>query len=134
MKKSKKKSGAKKAKAASKRGAKKKAVRVQEPKPAKAATDKRGEGKTTPGTTHPKGAKRSAIQAAAEVLQRAGKPMGCKELIEAMAEQGLWKSPAGKTPHATLYSAIVRSIATQGSTAKFKKVDRGLFAFKEAGK
>jgi hypothetical protein len=45
-----------------------------------------------------------------------------------IAAKGLWASPAGKTPHATLYSAILREIATKGNDARFRKTDRGLFA------
>ena len=47
----------------------------------------------------------SALDAAAEVLAKAGKPMRAQELVAAMAERGLWTSPGGKTPHATLYTA-----------------------------
>jgi len=32
--------------------------------------------------------------------------MRAKDLIEAMAAWGLWSSPAGKAPEATLYAAI----------------------------
>ena len=69
----------------------------------------------------------SALDAAAAVLRKAGKPMGCKEMITAMAEQGLWTSPKGKTPSATLYAAIQREVATKGREARFKKVERGQF-------
>lgn len=55
--------------------------------------------------------------------------MRSQELIAAMAEQGLWTSPNGKTPHATLYAAILREINDKGGQARFKKVDRGQFAF-----
>jgi hypothetical protein len=51
-----------------------------------------------------------------------------RELITAMAEQGLWTSPAGKTPHATLYAAIHREIAAKGKDVRFVKAGRGLFA------
>lgn len=71
----------------------------------------------------------SALDAAAEVLKKAGKPMRSQEMIVAMAEQGLWESPAGKTPHATLYAAILREIGARGSEARFRKVERGQFAF-----
>jgi len=40
------------------------------------------------------------------------------------------RSPNGKTPHATLYSAIIREIATKGKEARFVKKDRGMFAAK----
>ena len=70
-----------------------------------------------------------ALDAAATVLRKGGKPMHCKALITAMAEQGLWTSPAGKTPHATLYAAMLREIGKKGAAARFMKVDRGQFAF-----
>jgi hypothetical protein len=72
--------------------------------------------------------KLSAIDAAAKVLATAKEPMNCKELIEAMAAKNLWTSPGGKTPHATLYSAILREINTKGKDARFKKTERGQFA------
>lgn len=74
------------------------------------------------------GKKLSAIDAAAKVLATAKEPMNCKELIEAMAAKKLWTSPGGKTPHATLYSAILREISTKGKDARFKKTERGRFA------
>lgn len=72
--------------------------------------------------------KLSAIDAAAKVLATAKEPMGCKDLIDAMAKKKLWTSPGGKTPWATLYSAITREIATKGKDARFKKAGRGKFA------
>lgn len=70
----------------------------------------------------------SAIDAAAQVLASAKEPMNCKAIVEAMATKGLWTSPGGKTPHATLYSAILREIGTKGKEARFRKVERGQFA------
>ena len=60
--------------------------------------------------------------------------MSCRELIERMASKGYWKSPSGKTPSATLYSAILRELKTKGSEARFKKTDRGRFALNEKRK
>lgn len=71
----------------------------------------------------------SALNAAANVLMKIGKPMSCRELIAAMAEQVLWTSPKGKTPHATLYSAILREIGAKGLASRFRKVERGQFKF-----
>jgi hypothetical protein len=68
------------------------------------------------------------LDAAAQVLAAAGQPMRAKEMITAMAEQGLWSSPNGKTPEATLYAAILREIGTKGDAARFRKVERGQFA------
>jgi len=72
--------------------------------------------------------KLSALDAAAKVLAAAEEPMNAKELIEAMAKKKLWTSPGGKTPWATLYSAITREIAKKGKDARFKKTERGKFA------
>ena len=71
--------------------------------------------------------KLSAINAAAKVLGETKKALNCKELVEAMATKGYWKSPGGQTPHATLYSAILREIQKKGKDSRFKKADRGQF-------
>jgi hypothetical protein len=92
-----------------------------------------------PKATSPKAARKpagdatpkriSALDAAATVLQKAGEPMNAKAMIGAMAEQGLWTSPNGKTPHATLYAAILREIGVKGGEARFRKSDRGMFEY-----
>jgi len=87
---------------------------------------------TKKATTKKPAKKRSQLDAAVQVLTRSQKPMSCKELVDAMAKRKLWSSPNGKTPHATLYAAILREINTKGKDARFKKVDRGQFAL--AGK
>ena len=78
----------------------------------------------------PKAKKVGALDAAAHVLAGSKEPLNCKAMIEVMAKKGLWTSPGGKTPHATLYSAIIREIALKGKEARFVKKDRGLFAAK----
>ena len=84
--------------------------------PAKASRSKKADGKL------------SAINAAAKVLGETKKALNCKELVEAMAAKGYWKSPGGQTPDRTLYSAILREINNKGKHARFKKADRGQFA------
>jgi HB1, ASXL, restriction endonuclease HTH domain len=76
--------------------------------------------------------KMSAIDAAAKVLGEAGEPMNCQEMIKVMGEKGYWTSPGGKTPHATLYSAILRELQTKGTDSRFKKTERGKFAVGKA--
>ena len=49
------------------------------------------------------------------------------EIVERALDKGLWQT-SGKTPSATLYAAIIREVAAKGKDARFKKVDRGLFA------
>jgi hypothetical protein len=77
-----------------------------------------------------KAKKTSALDAAVRVLEEAGQPMTCPEMIEAMATKGYWSSPAGKTPAATLYSAILRETQTKGDASRFVKAARGKFAAK----
>ena len=81
----------------------------------------------TPAPAKTKAKKTSALDAAVRVLEEAGQPMTCQELIEAMAAKGLWTSPGGKTPAATLYSAVLREIAAKGKDARFVKTERGKF-------
>jgi HB1, ASXL, restriction endonuclease HTH domain len=72
----------------------------------------------------------SALDAAARVLGEAGTAMTTKEMVETMASKGYWTSPGGQTPHATLYSAILRELSAKGKDARFKKTERGKFAAK----
>jgi hypothetical protein len=68
----------------------------------------------------------SGLDAAARVLGDAAKPMTSHEMVEAMTKKGLWKSN-GATPHATIYAAIIREIAKEGSSSRFRKTERGHF-------
>ena len=76
----------------------------------------------------------SALDAAAQVLKAARKPMRAQELIAMMAEQSLWSSPQGKTPHATLYAAMLREIKAKGGNARFARTDHGMFTSNKEGK
>ena len=87
------------------------AKQTKEPKAAKAPQEK----------------KTSALDAATKVLGENGEPMNCQEMIKSMSDKGHWKSPGGLTPHATLYSALLREIKAKGKEARFKKADRGKF-------
>jgi hypothetical protein len=68
------------------------------------------------------------------VLAASEVPMRAKEMIAAMEAKGLWRSPGGKTPEATLYAAIIREIAAKGTAARFKKHERGVFVAPPRGK
>ena len=70
--------------------------------------------------------KLSCMAAALKVLGESNEPMNTKEMIEAMEAKGYWSSPGGKTPHATLYSAILRELA-KGGDSRFVKTERGKF-------
>jgi hypothetical protein len=93
-----------------------------------AKADKPAKAKRAP---KPAGEKRlSALDAAAKVVEETGRAMNTRQLIEAMAERGYWTSPGGKTPWATLYSAIAREIVNDGDAARFVKTERGTFALR----
>ncbi len=100
--------------------AKQKTANEAKPKPATSAREKK-----------PK--RVSALDAAAQVLAASEVPMRAKEMIAAMETKGLWRSPGGKTPEATLYAAIIREIAAKGTAARFKKHERGVFVAGKGG-
>jgi HB1, ASXL, restriction endonuclease HTH domain len=101
---------------------------MSETKTKKSGKAKKAATKSTKAPAKEAGEKKlSALDAAARVLAEAGTAMNCKEMIEVMAGKGYWTSPGGKTPHATLYSAILREIVTKGDAARFQKTERGKF-------
>jgi outer membrane biosynthesis protein TonB len=89
--------------------------------------------KSEPKPEPKKARKMGALDAAAIVLADAGKPMRSKELIAEMAKRGLWTSPGGKTPEATLYAAILREIGAKGTAARFARAGKGEFASTKKG-
>jgi hypothetical protein len=105
------------------------------PKESKDATAKgKPAAKKTPPAAKPSKPKRmSALDAAAQVLAASEVPMRAVEMIAKMEAKGLWKSPGGKTPEATLYAAIIREIAAKGKQARFKKHERGVFVAGKIG-
>src|SRR5262245_60553771 len=78
-------------------------------------------------TSAKRDSKMSCLDAAAKVLGESKEPLTTKEMIEKMATKKYWISPGGKTPAATLYSAILREINAKGKEARFKKTERGHF-------
>lgn len=85
--------------------------------------------RSKPDRAKPQRGKRlSALDAAFTLLSGSDSPMSAKDLVAAAAARGLWSSPGGKTPEATLYAAILREINAKGDKSRFKKTARGLFA------
>jgi hypothetical protein len=92
-------------------------------------TTKTGKAKK-PRTKKPKAEKpkrMSGLNAAAKVLAESRRPMTAKEIVEAAKQKGYWKSPGGKTPHATIAAAIIREIAEHGKDSRFCKAEPGKF-------
>jgi len=102
-----------KKKAASKKGTK-------ATKPAKAPTAK------TPKEKKPRPRKASGLDLAAQVLAESAEPLNAKTIAEKVIAAG-WVT-SGKTPHATLYAAMIREIKDRGDESRFTKTDRGMFA------
>ena len=96
------------------------------PKPKKAAKEKKPAKSAKPAKEKAK--RTSALDAAATVLAASKEPLRTKDIVEAMSAKGLWSSPNGKTPEATLHAALMREIKTKGNASRFKKGERGLFA------
>ena len=90
------------------------------------ATDKTT--KTAKATAKPK--RTSGLDAAAKVLAEAGGAMGSRQIVDVMLAKGLWKT-RGKTPHATIYAAIIREIQKKGAQSRFEKVARGKFTLRK---
>jgi short subunit dehydrogenase-like uncharacterized protein len=101
---------------------------VEKPAPTPKADAKPKAGKKAKAKPDTGDKKLSAINAAHKVLADTGNAMNCQELIAAMTEKGLWISPGGLTPHATLYSAILRELKAKGGESRFRKVEKGRFA------
>ena len=96
-------------------------------KPAKGTSKAKAKKAATRAKQGAKGGKKpSGLDAAARVLAEAKEPMTCRQIVEVAFEKKYWKS-GGQTPHATIYSAMIREIATKSKDSRFKKVDRGRF-------
>jgi len=98
---------------------------------AKVAPEAKGK---KPKAAKPKGERKpGALDAAVRVLREAGKPMNCTDIVKEALAKGYWQTK-GKTPHSTLYAAVIREIAAKGKEARFHKTDRGQFELSAAGK
>jgi len=71
----------------------------------------------------PKGERKAGcLDAAVRVLQEAGKPMGCQDIVKEALAKGYWQTK-GATPAATLYAAIIRECAAKGPKARFRRAE-----------
>ena len=116
---------------AKERGAKKSArmsasaARAEGAAKVKAASAGGKKAKTQKVAKHAREKRLSGLDVAAKVLVESKEPLAAKAIAERAIAAG-WKT-SGRTPHATLYAAIIREIAAKGNAARFKKTDRGLF-------
>lgn len=70
----------------------------------------------------------SGLDAAALVLAEANTGMTAKAIVEAIKERGLGSGLRGKTPHATIYAAMITEIGKKGKDSRFARGSaKGLF-------
>ncbi len=95
-------------------------------KTAKKAAKKTKKKATAKTPAKPKaGKKKSGLDYAAEALRRSNVPLNTKTIAERAIKAG-WGTE-GKTPHATLYAAIIREIKNKNGDARFRKAGVGIF-------
>lgn len=93
---------------------------------AKNKKEKARKPEATPRTARTTDGKLSGLDAAVKILADAGTPLNAKELVDRMLASGLWTT-SGKTPHATIYAAMLRECAAKGNDSRFRKAERGKF-------
>ncbi len=74
----------------------------------------------------------NVLQATQSVLQEAGTPLHYREITQRMIDRGLWQTD-GKTPDATVSSAITGDIKKNGTHSLFQRTDEGVYALREWG-
>ena len=82
----------------------------------------------------PAAPRKSLAGAAVLVLAQAKEPMNAKAIVEAAVAGGWYEPGKGLTPHATLYSSMLREARDDGDKARFRKVERGMWELTDAGK
>lgn len=100
------------------------ATTVAKAKP-KASTKAKPTKNATRANDAPTAKRVSSLDLASKVLAEAKEPLQAKAITERAIAAG-WQT-TGKTPHATLYAAMIREIANKGKNSRFTKTDRGLF-------
>lgn len=74
----------------------------------------------------------NVLQAAEIVLKEASKPLHYKEITQRMINRGLWQTD-GKTPDATVNSAITMDIKKKGTHSLVQRADEGVYVLREWG-
>ena len=111
------------------RNAKKASVaQTDKPKTKDATVAKRDAKESKPPNPKESLAKKiSQIEAAIIALGKSKDAMNCKAMVEAMQVSGLWSTPKGAMPDATLYASILREINAKGKAHRFHMTERGHF-------
>ncbi|MSR58431.1 MAG: hypothetical protein EXS05_12390 [Planctomycetaceae bacterium] len=67
------------------------------------------------------------LDAAAAVLQEAGRPLSIQGVLDATARKGYYVAPENKTINLTLSSIIRQNIARKGADSRFQLVGQSMF-------
>jgi hypothetical protein len=78
--------------------------------------------------------RKSLASTAVLVLAEAKEPMSAKAIVDAAVAAGWYEPGKGLTPHATLYSSMLREARDDGDKARFRKAERGLWELTDTGK
>jgi restriction system protein len=74
----------------------------------------------------------SVLEAAETVLDEAGEPLHFQEITKRILQRQLWTT-SGATPEATVNAAIAVDIKDHGTSSRFQRIDRGMFALRRWG-
>lgn len=74
-----------------------------------------------------KGSAVGVLDGVHKVLAEAGQPMHYRAITEKLVADGHWK-PSGKTPWASVSSALTTDIKKHGASSRFRRLETGVFA------
>lgn len=72
------------------------------------------------------------LDAAEQVLAEAGKPLHYRVMTERMLQQKFWLT-GGQTPEATVNAQLAVDIKDHGTSSRFQRTDKGVFALRHWG-
>lgn len=121
------------AKARAKAPAKKAPAKKAAGRKAKKAPAKKAKGGRAKKAAGKKAAKLGGLDAVARVLAEEGRAMRPAEMVELAIQREYWAT-GGKTPGATIHSAIIREIRSKGDKARFVKTAAGVFGLSKSAK
>ena len=68
----------------------------------------------------------TVLDAAEEILRRAGRPLHINDITDRMLESGLWQSQS-KMPRGSVSDSIVEDIANKGELSRFRRAGPGVY-------
>lgn len=72
------------------------------------------------------------LDAIEQVLDEAGQPLHYRDITHRVLEHGLWQTQ-GLTPHDTISAELAVNIKARGTTSRFQRTSKGIFALRAWG-